>query len=196
MRQGFWRRMTALTGMLALAACIPAPASRPAPKPAPEPPQSAPTAEALGPVRPVEMATCAQPPSNGQILAGSVEADGGNFYHVTNQTNALAIVKVRWGPGGPLVAAVFVAPGQSATVGPLLDGVYRTSFAMGRDFGPDCRRLDYPSGYGQAERSQTFRSRVVNDEAVGHTETYVLGESDIDGGEGPQALSAERFDAP
>lgn len=180
---------------MATAACQPPGAAR-AVRPAEEPAQPPPTPAALGPVRPVDPEGCARPPKNGQVVAGAVQPEESNFYYVTNRTDSLAIVKVRTEKEARLVAAVYVAPGQSAAVGPLAPGAYRLSYAMGRFLAADCRSLDFPSGYGQTARPQSFVNRLQDGAWVGHTETQTLDENDVDGGEGDEALQADKFNAP
>jgi hypothetical protein len=197
MSEAIWRRGVVAMAGLVLTACLPGPVAAPAPKPAPEPPQTPPSAEALAPIRVIEP-VCAQPPRNGEILEGAVAAGtANNYYEIVNNTDAKAIVRIRRGGDGPMVVAVYVAPRQTATIGPLAAGVYRQTQAMGADFAPDCRHLDFPSGYGQFDRSDVFGSGEGEDgEAVGRTQTYVLEENDVDGGDGPQVLTAEKFNAP
>jgi hypothetical protein len=187
--------MTLAAMAASLAACLPGQSTKPGPKPAPEPPQAVPSAEALGPVRVADDA-CSQPPENGEILEGRVEDEGVNYYQIENQTQASAIVKIRNEASGALVVAVYVAPGKTVSIGPLADGAYRQSQAMGRYLAADCRHLDFPSGYGQYDKADTFVAKEGEEGPEGRTETYVLEENDIDGGDGPQALSADKFNAP
>jgi hypothetical protein len=189
------RRLAFLSAALVLAACVPAPAPKPPPKPTPEPPQATPSAEALGPARIVEP-VCAKPPANGQIVQGAVSQAGLNYYEIDNRTAVTAVVKIRTDDDGPLVVAVYVAPHSLARIGPLDDGTYRQTYAMGGDLAPDCRRLDDPSGYGQYQRSDTFVTTLENGELTGQSAGYTLEENDIDGGDGPQALTAEKYNAP
>lgn len=191
-----WRRGGILTAMaVSLAACLPGQPAKPGSKPAPEAAQAVPSAEALGPVRFAE-AACSQPPENGEILEGRVEEDGVNYYQIENQTQARAVVKIRREGSGALVVAVYVAPGKTVSIGPLADGVYRQTQAMGRYLADDCRQLDFPSGYGQYDKPDTFVTTQGDEGPEGRTQTYVLEERDIDGGDGPQALSADKFNAP
>ncbi len=195
MFEGSVRRMAVLAGALILAACSAGAPPKPLPKPAPEPTQATPSAEALGPAR-VADSDCAQPPENGEILEGAVLEEGLNYYQVMNLTDAPAVVKIRTGVDGPLVVAFYVAPHQTASVGPLADGTYRQTQAMGGAFAADCSRLDYPSGYGQYDKSDVFAEKLEDGKPVGRTQTYTLEERDVDGGDGPQALTAEKFNAP
>lgn len=195
MSQGIARRMAVLAGALALAACSVGAPPKPAPKPAPEPAQATPSAEARQPVRVVD-ANCEEIPRNGTVLEGAIGDEGANSYQINNETDFRAVVKIRRGMGGPLVAAVYVAPHSMVSIGPLPDGTYHTSFAMGRDFAADCRQLDTPTGYGQSEHADTFTSKDVNGETTGRTQTYGFEDGDIDGGDGAQALTAEKFNAP
>ncbi|MDQ0464147.1 hypothetical protein QO010_001918 [Caulobacter ginsengisoli] len=184
-----------MAATLLAAACAPAKPPAPPPKPVPEPPQATPSAQALGPVRIIEP-ICARPPANGDILMGAVSPQGRHFYEITNQTDANAVVKIRTGDDGPLAVAVYVAPHDRVRIGPLIDGAYRMTYAMGGDLAPDCRRLDDPSGFGQFHRTDVLETTNEDGLSQGQTATYTLEESDVDGGDGPQALTAEKYYAP
>lgn len=193
MPRAVWLRV-ALIG-LALGACVPSP-TKPAPKEAPEPPQASPSAAALGPVR-IDEPICQQWPSNGEVLEGATSPEGNHFYDIENTTGVPAIVKLRRGNAdGPLVVAVFLGPNKTAQIGPLEDGTYRMTYAMGGALAPDCRHFDFAGGYGQYDKSETFVTKYEGGRLVGRTANLGLDESDVDGGSGAQALSAEKFNAP
>jgi hypothetical protein len=187
-----------LSVMVLAAACAPPPpqaAPKPAPKPVPEPAQTPPSAVALGPVRIVEP-VCTRPPGGGEVLEGGVSPQGRHYYEISNPTAANAVIKIRDTSNDALVVAVFLPPNDTIHIGPLVDGVYRMTYAMGGDLASDCRRLDDPSGYGQASEPDTLISTFEGGLPRGVTKAYSLEDSDIDGSEGDQALTAEKYYAP
>jgi hypothetical protein len=90
------------------------------------------------PEAPPPVPTCATPPENGEVLVDRRPASEGHRLEIENGTAGDAIVKVRDGVTGKLLASFFVNRGATAQLENVPDGTYQIQYALGDKLAKNC----------------------------------------------------------
>lgn len=133
------------------------------PLPADMPTQVSPSAggDAVAASQPRE-ASCASPPSNGDLLADHRgAATSGHELDIENGTTGDAIVKVRKAVSGRTLASFFIVKGQTASLTGIPDGTYTIQYATGDRLTKKCNSFikDGSASASQFPDPEKFETR-------------------------------------
>lgn len=158
----------AITAILIFSDAAGSPASAPSPTATTytPPSQDIPGGQSAAPTSPQEPApACAAPPSNGDLLADKGLSDHGHAITIENGSNGDAILKVREAISGRLLASLFIARSQSATMEGIPDGRYRIQYGIGETLDVSCKAFSDTSSASQFPDIEDLTTEETTDDA-------------------------------
>jgi len=95
-------------------------------------------------VKGVSMPVCRELPRNGDILTGQTPGGGDITLRIWNNTSQNAILKIRDGRSGTVMATVFVARQSNYDFEAITDRDYRLQYALGSVLDASCKKIVDP----------------------------------------------------